>query len=343
MRTLVSLCAFSLIFMAEAQPKPVEVRFVKNIEFFGYIIELGNPGDNDPDHPVSVAINQYPENRNNETLFEIFSLAGDMQYSSIINLMYHLPEFPLDPGYQLPIQRAMDLGFGSAEEIKAIRTLVNKVNSFYLESQFESIWTSLEPYRAATSGQLEELKPGGTFMEAMESYYGSTFDRYEIVPSLTLWPGGGWAVSSEGSGKATFILGPIRENYIFRDAGFQTLALHEFGHSFVNHVVLRYGVQLQKTAELFNLVREDMVPQGYSNWKTCMIEHFVRAGEVLVMEQLGDTDRSSELLEDYRDNRKFLYLPFIVEKLRAYRLEGKHSYPEAVRATLSDLESEWQG
>jgi hypothetical protein len=115
------------------------------------------------------------------------------------------------------------------------------------------------------------------------------------------------------------------------------LFIHEFGHSFVNRTVLQHNAQLEKTKELFLPVKEAMIPQGYQDWQTCMIEHFVRAGEIIVLDQLGDHTQSEELLNNYRDNRKFIYLDFTVDKLKEYRLEKKLYYQESVRATLSDL------
>ena len=61
MKTLLPVFALSLMLTAKAQEHPVEIRFMKNIEFFGYLIELGDPSDNDPNHPISKYIHQYPE------------------------------------------------------------------------------------------------------------------------------------------------------------------------------------------------------------------------------------------------------------------------------------------
>ncbi len=68
-----------------------------------------------------------------------------------------------------------------------------------------------------------------------------------------------------------------------------------------------------------------------------MIEHFVRAGKVIGMQELGNHSKSEVLLKDYRDNPKFIYLDFVVKKLREYRLEAGYGYPDSVSATLADL------
>ena len=191
MKILLSALSMSLMLAANAQEHPVEIRFMKNIEFFGYLIELGDPSDNDPNHPISKHIHQYPENSTNETLFDIFTAAAHMDYTTLIHLMYYLPELPLDPNYQLPVQRARELGFESAEDTDRIRTLVIMINSFYAESRFENIWADLEPYRGEKLAQLTAIKPSDGFMKEIEKFYGLSFDQYEVVPSLTLWSGPG--------------------------------------------------------------------------------------------------------------------------------------------------------
>ena len=326
---------------AKAQESPVEIRFMKNVEFFGYIVELGDPSDNDPNHPITQVIYQNPENSNNESLIEIFTLAANMDYSTLVDLMYKLPELPLDPDYELPKTRAAELGFKNEEELSTLQALVYAVNKFFNESKFESIWNDLAPHRALTESKLEVLKPTKDFMEEIETFYGSSFNGYEIVPSLTVWSGPGWGITSSKKDKAIFILGPLEKNYVFEGERFQSLTIHEFGHPFVNHIVLQYDTVLKKTAALFQPLEADMVPQGYTNWETCMIEHFVRAGEVIIMENSGDIVQSNALLKEYRDDRKFIYLPFVVQKLREYRLEDGSIYEEAVKKTLSDLDLEF--
>lgn len=342
MRITLLFLTLSLSFSITAQVKPIDIRFNKNMEFYGYIIELGDPSDNDPNHPIAKEINKYPANRNNETLFEIFTLAADIDYATIVNLLYFLPEFPLDKNYELPSERVKALGYESDEELRMIRTIVQKTNKLYIESNFESIWANLAPYRTKVLSHLTKNKPSQVVMKEMEIFYDMSYAQYEIVPSLTIWSGPGWGIKDVAQNKAIFILGPLNKNYDFEDTErFLNLAIHEFGHSFVNHVVLQHKDQIKKTADLFPALKPDMVPQGYRKWESCVIEHFVRAGEVIIPESLGNSTGLQELIEDYTTNRKFIYLPFIIEKLKTYRLDKKFSYQKAVRKTLVDLEKEY--
>lgn len=341
MKIILTLCTLALMLLTKTDENRVDIHFTKNIEFFGYIVELGDPSNNDPDHPISKVIHMYPDNSSNDKLAEIFSLAGKMDYSTIVNMMYFLPDFPLDPDYVFPLDQATVLGFESQDEMNTLQELVSTVNGFYIDSDFDTIWSALEPYRKEALGVLNEMRPPTIFMETIESFYGSTFNSYEIVPSLTIWSGPGWGLTDSNRDKATFVLGPLRKNYVFDDTNFESLAIHEFGHSFVNGIVLKNTDVLDQTKSLFTTIQPEMVPQGYSNWNTCMIEHFVRAGEIIVMAQLGDHKKSKALLEDYKVNRNFIYLEFIVEKLNDYRLKRKLDYRESVSLVLSDLEKKF--
>ena len=92
---------------------------------------------------------------------------------------------------------------------------------------------------------------------------------------------------------------------------------------------------------LFDTLASEKTAQGYSNWKTCVIEHFVRAVEILVNESRGNTSESLKLLNDYAENRKFIFLSFIVEKLREYRIKRGFTYDKSVTKTLADLEKKY--
>ena len=87
---LITLSSSSLI----VNSQNVEVHFHKNIELLGYIIELGDPSENDPNHPISIEINQYPDDKNIPALKDIFRRGESLDYATVVELMYSVPEFP---------------------------------------------------------------------------------------------------------------------------------------------------------------------------------------------------------------------------------------------------------
>ena len=76
MKAILFLLSTTLCFIAKAQENEIELHFNKNVELLGYIVELGDPSDNDPNHPISIEINKWPEDRNNPVLFEIFEIVS---------------------------------------------------------------------------------------------------------------------------------------------------------------------------------------------------------------------------------------------------------------------------
>lgn len=333
----------SISLEGQSSEKPVNIGFHKNIELVGYLIHLGDPdGKNDPDHPITKELDASARDKGNTLLQEIFGIAGDMEYGLFIELFYALPDFPLANDYEVP-HSIVDSVRGR-HSLSDISTLIDKVNRLSKESRFGTIWSNLGPYREKAMEALQKNKPSGTFIATMEQFYGQTISSYNIVPSLTIWSGPGWGFRTGNGRTATFVFGPLGNNYDFSDRSrFHNLAIHDFGHSFVNHVVLEtISDKIKETENLFLPLRSAMAKQGYVNWESCVIEHFVRAGEVLVPELMGEPSTGKRMLERHTEKKQFVYLPFIVERLAHYRIEKGLSYPESVDRTMGDLQKEFQ-
>lgn len=337
MRTVIILFILILTTQVFSQKSKISIETNKNLEFLGYIIEQGDSMENDKNHPVSAIINKYPENKKSETLFKLFDLASDLDYSTLVHLMYFLPELPLDINYSISHELSSYLGFKSESEKKNLKEIVFELNNFYDESNFEIIWKELSPYRKDIKSFLRKNRPESEVFEHMETFYQYKYKYYRILPIMTLWPAG-FGIRDVENNRAIFVMGPLNINYDFNDEdSFINLAIHEFGHSFVNHVVLKNKMKLQETKHLYTPIKEFMTKQGYSNWETCMIEHFVRAGEVIIRRLMGDHKQGEELLNEYAKNRNFVYLKDIVDHLSYYRLKKKYSYDLAVKLTIDNL------
>ncbi|WP_299523728.1 DUF4932 domain-containing protein [Winogradskyella sp.] len=340
MRITIILLIIILPTQVFSQNNKITINTNKNIEFLGYIIEQGDPMGNEKSHPISVIINKYPENKNSETLLKLFNLASDINYSTLTYLMYFLPELPLAKDYSVSLELASYLGFNSETEKKNLNQMVSELNNYYHESNFDTIWNELRPYRKNITSILHENRPESKVFDQMEMFYQYKYDHYSIQPIITLWPCG-FGIRDLENKRAVFVMGPLNINYDFTDQeAYINLAIHEFGHSFVNHVVLKNENLLNKTKKLFAPIKEDMTRQGYSDWKTCIIEHFVRAGEVIIRDLMGDKKQSEALLKSYTEDKKYIFLPSIVQSLKAYRLDKNLSYEAAVTASLSDLSEE---
>lgn len=315
----------------------ITIRFNKNVELLGYMIGLAESNPNNPTHPISQILQKGAADAKNSNLYKIYEMAGDMPYAFFVELFYFLPSFPLEDTTKLPGFILDSFGYDTPEAIKKVEKLVAYSQAFYLESQFETIWEELEIYRKTTCTIIQEKSSGKRLLLGMESFYQQNFSEYRLVPSLTFWPGPGWGFKTEGDRPAAiFVSGPLRENYDYSDSErLMNLTIHEFGHSFVNHLVLsQLSESIKQTEVLFEPLREAMTPQGYPDWESCVIEHFVRAGEVLVAEMLGDTAVARTNLNDQSQDRRFIYLPFIVDQLRELRFREKMDYSKALDETM---------
>lgn len=222
------------------------------------------------------------------------------------------------------------------------RELVQSVQQFTNESGFEKLWINLKPFRDSKKVPIDQNIPSEALLSKMETFYQHEFTAYYIIPSLTLWSGPGWGFKTDGN-VAAFILGPLAKNYDYtnKDA-LQSLSIHEFGYSFVNTPVLKQAQKvIAETSHLDQPIRENITRQGYGNWAASVVEHFVRAGEVIIAEQMKKPDLKEELWSEYIEDREFIYLPFIVDKLKYYRYQEELSYEKSVMLILQDFQKKY--
>ncbi len=129
-----------------------------------------------------------------------------------------------------------------------------------------------------------------------------TIDDKEFIYAIM----GTWSVDSLGIPKYEV------------DDYFPTL-LHEFNHSFVNHIVERYHSELSKSGEkIFNVLKDKMESQAYGIWLTMYAEAVVRAG---VIKYLKDHNYPNEFIESELNdeiNRGFLWTDKLVLELERY-------------------------
>lgn len=65
-------------------------------------------------------------------------------------------------------------------------------------------------------------------------------------------------------------------------------------------------------------IKEPMKKQGYTDWPTCLSEHIVRLGEIRIAERMGLHQESERLRQLYIQDKKFIYLPHLLETIKRY-------------------------
>jgi len=102
------------------------------------------------------------------------------------------------------------------------------------------------------------------------------------------------------------------------DSYFPTL-LHEFNHSFVNHIVGEYHSELAESGKtIFNQLKEIMNNQAYGDWRTMYAEALVRAS---VIKYLKDHNYENEfVIKELNEeiNRGFIWTDKLVMELDRY-------------------------
>lgn len=112
-----------------------------------------------------------------------------------------------------------------------------------------------------------------------------------------------------------------------RESYFPTM-LHEFNHSFINHVVEKFHEQLEASGEtIFPVVKKRMNRQAYQDWKTMYAESLVRAA---VIKYLKDHDYPEDFIHAETAEqleRGFIWTNQLVEELDRYDRE-RNTYPD---------------
>lgn len=114
---------------------------------------------------------------------------------------------------------------------------------------------------------------------------------------------------------------------LFKDEDYLPLLIHEFNHSFVNHLIEQYKSQLSGSgSKLYTIVKRSMQKQAYGDWKTMLQESVVRASVINYM-QSHHYDSSIIQKETHQQlNRSFLWINELCKELNTYK-SLRSNYP----------------
>jgi hypothetical protein len=236
------------------------------------------------------------------------------------------------------------------EAKKNAKIFLSGLNAFSEEIKFDAYLANSKEYYDKVIEEVENGLPNYNFLEAMESFYRKKLEHYVLIPSLTIPKSMGFAFwnISEDEKESFNVFGALGfqefENHKKLRMGFSNqqklreLSVHEFGHSFVNPIVNRLPDNIfEQTEHLFEPLKSRMIEQDYINWKLCVHEHFVRAGEIIIADKIGKKNRAKKLLIEYQQERQFKYLPEIIIELKKYGKGEYQSYYETVKKVMKKL------
>lgn len=207
------------------------------------------------------------------------------------------------------------------------------LNQFYIDAECEKFFKNNESLYKTASKRFNEVykkldlqwyqnfygqKPKGEFrivngLGNGGGNYGPKIilpNKKEVVYAIM----GTWSVDSLGI-----------PNFDF-NSYFPTL-LHEFNHSFVNHIVENNHKELQNSGEIiFEKVKTEMRDQAYDNWQTMYAESLVRAS---VIKYLTDHNSDEKIIESELNeqlDRGFIWTDQLVKELERYD-NNRDKYP----------------
>ncbi len=323
--------------------KELEIQWNRNIEFLGYALHIGDPPKVTSEHPIRQRLDQQAQEYGTEaSLYKLFELGAELPYPFFIELMLRIEELPMENTVDLPEVFLAKYELDNPEGRALVKNIIEQANSFYLASGFETFWKKSQPEYEKALDQLKKIAQGQNWIPGLESFYQQSFNGYTLIPSLTIWPGAGFGIhiKSGGNDTAYMVMGPLEHSYSFSDTNqLKSLLIHEFGHSLVEDTLLGISRDLiDNTAHLYEPVANAMQNEGYQDWMTCVNEHLVRTGEILVPELIdGENDLAEEQLKYHVEDKQFIYLPFILERIRKYRLQENRSYEETIVRTMTEL------
>jgi hypothetical protein len=370
-KTLLSVACFICLEIS-AQLPPVDtsgeihIRFDHNTEFAGFIFFMGSMADDAiPGAKMNngklkkdwfrynlLLTGKYQSFRDDADLKTAAGFMENLQATDIFPLLMNVAHFPaaaMHKGISYSSIEEFAPGRDSLEAARQASIFLSALNSIYKKMSFEKYYRDAALYYQQALKEIRLALPAEGAIPAMEQFYAKRFTEYTIMPSLTI-PSGmafGLKLTNAGGVSVFNLFGPFAVQQIDSIApmnlGYNNpqhileLSIHEFGHSFANPVVAALPDSLVLSSRShFEPIREAMNNQGYTTWKSCVTEHFVRAGEVMIAKRMGRMKAAEDLLKDYMDQRKFIYLPVIIDAVETAMKKGK-TYKEAVRIAAERL------
>lgn len=352
-------------------PKKVQVKTNRNIELLGLIFQLDNGGDilarKDTvmiegklatwQQWYAMMIRNYLQYKQFDTCHAM-SLYKHMQAEGYFNDFFvdfllqvdEVPQAKINSTTERATIKAFSPKGDTTEALQKATAFLETLNIFYKTVDFNTYFIRNKQYYDITKASVQNNLPGEYFLPVMEHYYRKQFSNYCLVPSMNLLTSTGFGKTNRNTGTIYNTFGPFSFqcfDSLHPDMAFaypekiKILSTHEFGHSFVNPSVDKLPATLIDATEyLFEPVRKEMTAHSTPSWTICLYEHFVKAGEVIIAEKLGDTTRAQLFMQD-AVKAGFIYLPFIVKELKQWdkNYSTDASFDSAVFNTLKSLDS----
>ncbi|MCJ8292705.1 MAG: DUF4932 domain-containing protein [Flavobacteriales bacterium] len=198
------------------------------------------------------------------------------------------------------------------------------LNSFYTDTDCQKFFESNQTLYKTASTNFKKVYDELDIKWYQEFYGQKPKGEFRIVNGLGNG-GGNYGPSISINGKefiyaimGTWSVDSLGVPLYEVDDYFPTL-LHEFNHSFVNHIVEKYHTELSKSGKtIYDVLKDEMESQAYGTWQTMYAEAVVRAS---VIKYLKEHNYPNEFIQtELNDeiNRGFLWTDELVQELERY-------------------------
>lgn len=266
------------------------------------------------------------------TLFRQMSKEG-FAFSNVPDtLMRYTPPPALAP--RIAVTERLTAAAGGQARLDAF---MEALRDFARASDFALFFAAHRPFY---EGLAERSRAAATApVAALQAYTGMPVRGATVVLGPLLHDGG-FAVFYDlpGGGSEAFALvgptKPVEWTIHFGDAErLEDLVAHEFGHLIVNPLGDAHAAAIEARAAAFPPIAEAMRRNGYSNWKTSVDEHVIRAVTARIAARArGEEAGAAAVAEEVE--RGFVHVPALAERLKRYEAR-RGNYP-----TLADFSPE---
>lgn len=200
------------------------------------------------------------------------------------------------------------------------------------ESKFSDFYQKQRPFLEEILKSSAQDFDGTKIITWLQHFYGSQGDEYHLVLAPAFFPGGGYAATIDTKDNRKIIYQVIREKG--RSIGkpeftigreMEELALHEWGHSFVNPALDKYKTKVNTLIDLYIPVKDKMSKIAYESQDAFFKEQILRAAVLLAVEELYGKVEVQKNLE-YEQSIGFYLTEFTMKQLRYYQ-KNRNKYP----------------
>lgn len=213
---------------------------------------------------------------------------------------------------------------GNRESLEELRLALRDLAA---ESNFDAFIARWQGSYAEWVGQAAGFA-GDQAVAWLESFFGTKADQYHLILAPAMFPAGGYAASAVSATGGRSLFAIIREPgrsisapEIPAGPQLTSLALHEWGHAFVNPALATRQSELGKVRTLYWRTTRAMKRQGYGSLEAFLDEQVLRAVTSIAADDLLDDPGALAEEANYHETLGFYLTRPVIELLREYQAE----------------------